>query len=304
MAGDILWRSVPGTGFDLALTDRADSAVFARFFAGYDRAFVLPNEKEDAAGFAHCLALNHDRTGDRLRASFGRFAEICLIARDSASGAPVGGANFIAMEVRGEAGTQISANLNYVYVDSAARGQGYFGRLLVLVRHAIGLAMAGAAGDPLIFIELNDPVRMSPADYARDSRYTGLDQFDRLRIWSRRGARLVDHAYIQPPLSAGQAPDETLVYGVLSDRPSLSACTLGDHLRKFFAISVLKGASIDDCPAARDQVDDLAARCRAGARIALLDPVPLLAKVGSKAALDDLPGGRPASILEAVRAIG
>lgn len=296
------WKPVPGTDLEIALSDTADSEIFSTFFAGYDRAFVLPDEKEDEAGIAACLALNSNEIGAGLARRYGRFAEICLIARDAASGLFVGGANFIAVQIGDGAAPLVSANLNYIYVDAAARGQGRFGQLLAAVRQAIRWAM-DSDGDPLIFIELNDPVRMSAADYARDTAFTGLDQLDRLRIWRRRGARIVDHAYVQPALSADQAPDTNLIYGVLTDLPCLSACVLADHLRKFFAISVLKGAAIEDSPAASEQIALLDRQCRAGDQIAVLDPAPLLARAVQRDDIGILPGGMPGSMLEAVRAL-
>jgi hypothetical protein len=57
--GGAEWRIESATGLHLTITDRGDSDVFGRFFEHYDRAFVLPNEKEDIEGFRTCLALNH-----------------------------------------------------------------------------------------------------------------------------------------------------------------------------------------------------------------------------------------------------
>lgn len=43
-------------GLTLATTDSGEGPVFEQFFEGYDRAFVLPDEKEDREGLATCLA--------------------------------------------------------------------------------------------------------------------------------------------------------------------------------------------------------------------------------------------------------
>ena len=300
MTRDMSWRPVPGIGLDIALADRADDAVFEQFFAGYDRAFVLPNEKENVAGFAACLALNHSETGARLRRAHGPFAEICLIARDSESGDFVGGANFIALEGRGDAGPVLTANLNYIYVDAGTRGKGYFGRLVAATRTAIGWSLESAA-DPLIFIEQNDPLRMPAQDYARDTAFTGLDQLDRMRIWARQGARVIDHPYVQPPLSEDAGADDNLIYGVLSDRPDLAACTLRDHLRAFFAISVLKGEPLADVPLAAAQIATLDAACARGERIALLDPTAFLATVATRADAETMFDPFPESTRAAIR---
>lgn len=303
MTDQAQWQKVAGTSLEITMTDDAGSAVFDAFFAGYDRAFVLPNEKEDAAGFAACLALNHSETGAHLAAEHGRFAEICLIARDVESRHFVGGANFIAMDVRGDGGRLVSANLNYVYVDEGARGRGHFGAMIAAVGHAIAQIMGGE-GKPLVFIELNDPFRMSPQDYARDTAFTGLDQLDRLRIWARRGARVVDFPYIQPPLSPDAGPDDALIYGVLCGDVDLAACTLLDHLRKFFAVSVLKGAPLEAVPSAADQLRVLEGDCASGKRVALLDPAALVSRAGRRDEIERSLGGEISSVREALHRLG
>ena len=73
-------------------TDRADNGVLDAFYAAYDKAFVLANEKEELDGFHDCLALNVGGAHERLRARYGPFRELVMVARDN-SGAVVGGAN-------------------------------------------------------------------------------------------------------------------------------------------------------------------------------------------------------------------
>ena len=133
--------------------------------------------------------------------------------------------------------------------------------------------------EPLVFIELNDPLRMPAEDYARDTAFTGLDQIDRIRIWAKQGARVVDHPYVQPPLAPDGEPDDNLIYGLLSDVPAIDACILRDHLRQFFGISVLKGAPLRTSASASGQIETLDAHCTSGARIALLDPQRFLGRV-------------------------
>lgn len=302
-AHEIEWRTIADTGLDIALTDTGDGQVFERFFEGYDRAFVLPNEKEDADGFRACLALNHGAEKARLEREYGRFVELCLIARDSGDKSFVGGANFIAMEVAGDDGPLVSANLNYIYVDAARRGKGYFGRLVRAVREAIRASLDWS-GETLIFIEQNDPLHMSPEDYARDTAFTGLDQLDRMRIWAKQGAKVVDHPYVQPPLTPEAEPDDNLVYGVVSDRSDISACTLRDHLRKFFGISVLKGEGVTKSREAREQLSALDAMCAKGERIALLDATPFLGATAGRGNIEKLRLEGSSCAREAIRGKG
>lgn len=275
------------------ITDTGDGPVFDRFFAGYDRAFVLPDEKEDVEGFRACLALNHGAEHDRLVAEYGPFRELCLVA-DDADGTPAGGANMIAavIDVPGF-GPAVTVNLNYVYVDPASRGRGHL-RRLVAASAKIAESLFGDPIAPIVFIEQNDPFRMSAQAYARDTAATGLDQLDRLRIWSRLGARIVDIDYVQPALSAGQGPDDTLIYSVLGRaEPTLPAAILRAHLARFFGISVLKGAPFGGDETVQAQLNDLGTATAANRRIDLLDPEPLLDRLAApqeaRALLGEIP---------------
>jgi GNAT superfamily N-acetyltransferase len=279
-------------------TDRSDTDIFERFFAGYDRAFVLPDEKEDREGLEACLALNHGAAHASLAASFGPFRELCLVA-SGVDGAPVGGANFIAMPSAALGPSTVTANLNYIYVDGEARGRGNLRRLLEAVtENAAGLFEHGE-GRPLIFIEQNDPFRMSEESYERDTRAAGIDQLDRLRIWARLGARVVDFPYVQPALSEEQGADDTLIYSVLgSPGPLLDPAILHGHLRRFFGISVLKGARLEADDAAVSQLNRLQEMMADGHSIALLDPAPLLDRFTSPGQAATLLGRPPRSFRE------
>lgn len=288
------------TELTLQVTDSGEGPVFDRFFTGYDRAFVLPDEKEDRDGLVECLALNHGDAGRDLERRYGRFREICAIATDE-SGMVVGGANLIALQHDlGDGDPIVTANLNYIYIEPEARGRGHLRRLFETVSQAVA-DMADSTATPLIFIEQNDPFAMSEEAYVHDSEFTGLDQFDRLRIWAKLGARIVDIDYIQPPLSADQEPDDGLVYAVLGAAgPTIPACVLAAHLRGFFGISVLKGAPLEEEPVAMSLLGDLDARCQSGAAISLLSPSSLLGALASRSASSSLLGKTPSSFREAL----
>ena len=222
-------------------TQRPDSAVLDRFFEGYDRAFVLPNEREEIDGFRKCLALNPSN-----RRRFGRVhAELVAILEDD-SGRLLGGTNFLATHLGNvpDDHPPVAVALNYVFVDERARGRGLSRRILAVVARLASRAV-GPADEfyaPALFIEQNDPLRMSPADYAKDTAHSGIDQIDRMVLWSRLGARLVDFPYVQPALSAAQLPDNGLVYAVIGFHGErMDPGYLRAHLESFFAISVLKG---------------------------------------------------------------
>jgi hypothetical protein len=269
-------------GLTIDASSTADGKVFADFFAGYDRAFILPDEKEDEEGLRACLALNHGPAYERTSARFGPFREVVLTAREVGEGLPVGGANFISFPLPAgsaeTAGPIISTNLNYIYIDAAFRRRGYFRRLVAVLDHVVGRLFESGSADVassrhLIFFELNDPFRLSDDSFERDTGHSGLDQFARVGIWARLSARIVDFPYVQPALSEDQAPDGALGYGVLGAAgTALSACVLHDHLERFFGISVFKGKEPIDDPTARKQLVELRENCASNRAIPLLDP--------------------------------
>lgn len=263
--------ALPG-GITVTASDDPASAVLPRFFDGYDRAFVLPDEREELGGFVACLALNTSH-----RHAYGRtHSELVAIFEDGA-GTLLGGANFLATAIdRGAALPPAAVALNYVYVEEAARGRGMLRVILGAVRQlaliALGIDIEGPA--PAIFIEQNDPLRLTAEEYAADTAHSGTDQVDRLAIWARVGTRIVDFPYVQPALSAAQQADDGLIYAAV-DYPgeAVDAGLLHDHLQSFFGISVRKGAKEAPGGVAAAQLADLAAR---GAPVALLPMEPAL----------------------------
>jgi hypothetical protein len=292
-----------------------NNRVLKEFYGDYDAAFVLPNEKEGYAGFAECLELNSGEAYTQLLQRYGVFREFVVVAYDPESRTRVGGANFIAFPLR-RAGTPekivLSINLNYIFINPDARNRGYFKRLVrdmpalafrllnITNRDEVpsdwkSLSSQDEAMLPqtLMFIEQNDPFRMSVEDYQRDTRYSGLDQFDRIGIWTKLGAKIIDFPYVQPPLTSEQEADRSLVFAVLgADSDTLDACLLHDHLLRFFSISVLKGRDLMQIPSAAEQLTGLQNACRKGEAIALLNAKPLMNVAQNL---------RPASLREALR---
>jgi hypothetical protein len=269
-------------------TDRADSAVLAEFYQGYDQAFVLPNEKEPIEGFRACLDLNHAPTYGPLASRYGAYREVVFTAADRQTGTPVGGGNFAVFSHASPSDTLVPAyrtiHLSYVYVRPASRRRGYLDRLVGMVDGLATDVLPYTAGTPsFIFIEQNDPLKMSAAAYVEDTAQTGLDQVDRIGVWARRGARILDLDYVQPPLSTQHAPDSTLALCVLRpDLRTVEACVVYHHIRAFFAISVLKGADPDTVPVARDQIAALDQMCKSSKTIQLLDPTSWVAGPGRR----------------------
>lgn len=265
------WSVKSASGLMLDVTTRADDKLLAEFFAGYDAAFVLPDEKEDLAGFRACLALGHGAKREKLLKRYGPHVEVVVVAREKAGGAMVGGANFIAYPLGPKL---VAGNLNYLFVQREARGRGYFRRINDAVEELMRALFGMPDAQALSFIELNDPFVLSEKEYRLDSQTAGVDQFDRLAIWSRLNQRVVDFPYVQPPLSARQRADEGLVYSVLGAgrKASLDPAVLRAHLERFFGVSVLKGVDPMTVPDAAKQLDALAVMAEQGERVALINP--------------------------------
>jgi GNAT superfamily N-acetyltransferase len=268
------FQDVLSSGLTLQASTSPSSPLLARFFEGYDRAFVLPDEREDIEGFRACLALN-----DSLPLALGRRHREVVLTIDAPDGALLGGANFLATAMTTPGGPAISIALNYAYVERAARGQGLLRQMVEAVSRMARLSLTGDADGPppAIFIEQNDPLCLSDADYAADTAHAGIYQVDRLAIWARLGARLLDFPYIQPALSDDQDCDDGLIYAALAyPGASVPPRWLHDHLESFFGVSVRKGAPLADDPAAMMQLQALATRT---------DPVALLPVDAAIAAL-------------------
>ncbi|GEM_PF-363221 len=274
---DDRWTRPLDGGLILRATEQPQSPLLDHFFAGYDRAFVLPDEREEIDGFRACLAIN-----PQSRHRFGRtHREMVMVVDDAATGTLLGGANFLASHIPdAPAGhPPVAVALNYLYVEPAARGRGLSRVLKDCVARLAQDAVDAPPSSPLpaLFIEQNDPLRLSDAEYAADSAHAGIDQVDRLNVWSRLGALLVDFPYIQPALSADQHSDDGLAYAVMNlEMDSVDAGWFAAHLESFFAISVLKGGDPAKDAAAAPQLAGLNAMAAAGQRVPLLPMQPAI----------------------------
>jgi GNAT superfamily N-acetyltransferase len=268
---DDRWTRTVGNGYVVRATRSASSSLIERFMAGYDQAFVLPDEREEIEGFRTCLAIN-----DRARHWFGRtHCELVMVLEDAAAGTVLGGANFLATRIPQVPSDHppVAVALNYLFVESQARGRGLSRMLKQAVETLANEAVDAPASavPPAMFIEQNDPLRLSAEDYTRDSAHSGIDQVDRLAVWAQLGAQLVDFPYVQPALSSEQRSDEGLAYAVMNLAvPAIDAAWFAAHLESFFAISALKGARIASDPVASGQLERLRDMAAVGQKVSLL----------------------------------
>lgn len=271
----------------VATTDPED-ALLRQFFELYDRAFILPSEKEEWDGFVDCLSLNHAPLYAGIESTWGPFREWVLLVRDSsAANAVVGGANLACFALPDASGAAVlSMNLNYIFVVPHCRGRGYLRRITgacqELARRSFDPAPQATAAGLLTFVEQNDPLKLSADEYALDSAHSGIDQVDRIRIWSRLGARIIDFPYAQPALSDDQLSNTGLLLSVIGARANgIDPCVLKLHLERFFAISVLKNRDPNTDAVARQQLSQCGDACRANRPFALLDVQAWLDALGS-----------------------
>lgn len=282
-AADTRWTMSLPDGMICRATERPDSPLLGRFFAGYDRAFILPDEREELDGFRACLAIN-----PASRHRFGRLHRELVMIIEDAVGTLLGGANFLATRIDEvpDGHPAVAVALNYLFVETAARGRGLARQLKQAVGVLANRAVAAPADarPPALFIEQNDPLRLADKDYAADSAHAGIDQVDRLAVWARMGALLVDFPYVQPALSAEQGSDDGLSYAVMNlGSNHVDAAYLRSHLESFFGISVLKGGDPAQDPTAEPQLAALGAMAARG------EPVPLLPMQPAISALRGLP---------------
>lgn len=122
--------------------------------------------------------------------------------------------------------------VSYVAVAESARRQGLARQLFEVLATRIRAGRA-SAGQPVaaVLAEIHDPGQM-PA--VKD----GFDPLARLRVMARLGARRIPIRYVQPALSASQAPASGLwlvAYPDLVDDPSaLTTERLRDFLIEFY----------------------------------------------------------------------
>ncbi len=239
---DSRWTQALPDGLVLRATERPDSPLLDHFFAGYERAFVLPDECEGIDGFRSCLALN-----EVSRHRFGRLhRELVMVINCHATGQLYGGANFLATRMADVpvGYPAVTVALNYLFVDAAVRRRGFASTLKTLVCSLANAALdlTADAMPPALFLELNDPLRLSDEEYAKDTLHAGIDPVERLTFWARLGGRLVDFPYIQPALSAHKECDDSLALAAINlTGDAVDAGYLAAHLESYFAISVLKG---------------------------------------------------------------
>ena len=232
--------------------DPSRPGTFDQLYAIYEELFPLPDEREPPEAFAELARLN--QRGD-VQSLYGPWREMVVGIRLSADGPLVGGNVFgvTTSEAHRKFGCQASVQGIYLFLARSARGHGAIADAKVQMEAAALATFGFEAGmgkiAPLIFLEVNNPTRMSAAEIAEDFARSGVSPYRRYASWKRNGFAPLDFCYVQPPLRAGASAVTCLdLFCSAGVAEAIPADVIRAHLRAFVSISVLKGRAAEEDP--------------------------------------------------------
>ena len=200
----------------------AKGEEFASFYKIYADAFPLADECEPPEAFLEIAALN-GRTD--VQARYGPWREIVAGIR-LRQGEPLAGGIIFGVTTSPfhvAFGCQASVQNIYIFLERAARGKGATASAKSYMENcalaAYGFDMCAGKIPPLIFLEVNNPMRMSSAEIEEDTARSGIDPFRRYIYWKRNGFAPLDLHYVQPPLRAEASAVVIWISFVRRERP-------------------------------------------------------------------------------------
>lgn len=228
----------------------SDSSAFRSFYALYEAAFPLADEREPPEAFDAILSLNANAA---VQAAYGPYREVVAAIRECEGGPIMGGHIFgiATSEPHCQAGIGATVQGIYTFLHPDARGAVPIARLVAYCREAAARTfpqqVRAAAPAPILF-EVNNPLRMSQAQIDLDTRSSGTDPYRRYHFWTRCGFRPLDFQYKQPRLRSDAAAIDYLDLFCTRDLglTSFPADVLERHLHAFISVSVLKGRDAND----------------------------------------------------------
>ena len=239
----------------------AKGEEFASFYKIYADAFPLADEREPPEAFLEIAALN-GRTD--VQARYGPWREIVAGIR-LRQGEPLAGGIIFGVTTSPfhvAFGCQASIQNIYIFLERAARGRGATASAKSHMENcalaAYGFDMCAGKIPPLIFLEVNNPMRMSSAEIEEDTARSGIDPFRRYIYWKRNGFAPLDLHYVQPPLRAEASAVRYLdLFCTAGAADAIPAELIAAHLDAFISISVLKGRAAADDPEFARMTQDL-----------------------------------------------
>jgi hypothetical protein len=240
------------------LIDKSGDKNFPSFYDVYDKIFTIEEEKESYEGFEEVLDFNYDQT---LQRKFGPFKEVLLYCTTPDDKEVIGGINFSTyyspyqLDKYRIFGT---SHLFYLFVKPEYRflNLGYY--LLLKARKYSESLIAEWAGikehhmkfdqnQIVVFCEQNYPEKMTPGQYWIDNLNSLTDQCDRLIWWYIQGFRRLKFDYVQPSLNPENEPCTYLSLNAkVESEDTIPSGIILEHIRRIFAVSVLKGRELDD----------------------------------------------------------
>ena len=248
-----------------------DRETFDAFYAIYLQLFPLPDEREPPEAFSEITTLNNRAD---VQERFGPWREIVSTIRLSAGGPIVGGHVFgvTTSPAHLSFGCRASVQGIYTFLKREARGRGGLhdakSYMTKIALETYGLQAEGGRIPPLIFFEVNNPLRMTPDEIAKDTESSGVNPCLRYQFWKRNGFAPLDFCYVQPRLRPSVEPVRYLDLFCSTEAGSdIPAELILAHLKPFVSISILKGHDAFDDPDFRTMADIL----KPGRRIPFID---------------------------------
>jgi hypothetical protein len=225
-------------------------AAFDKLYAIYAELFPLPDEREPPEAFFDIHELNQNTA---IQTKMGPWREIVSAIRLWQGGPLVGGHVFgvTTSPAHLKFGCRASVQAIYTFLERDARGKGQISDMKAYMA-AESLAKFGfdpAKGKlpPLIFFEVNNPLKMTAQEIAEDTERSGLDPHRRYIFWKRNGFAPLDFAYVQPKLRPdAQAVRYLDLFCSTGLADAIPADVITAHLSAFVSISVLKGQAASD----------------------------------------------------------
>jgi hypothetical protein len=229
----------------------SDRDSFNALYRLYETVFPMPDEREPPEAFGQILAMNQNL---EIQQKYGPYREIVALVRLWLGGPVVGGHIFGVTTSADHlaAGYQASVQAIYTFLHKDYRGILPMGHFIDYCRakasETYPCRIAGIA-PPIIFFEVNNPLRMTVEEIETDTRQSGLDPHRRYNFWLRCGFRPLALPFVQSRLRPDAKPVPCLdLFCSASAGRSISSKLVLSHLRSFVSISVLKDQDAAEDP--------------------------------------------------------
>jgi hypothetical protein len=228
-----------------------DMDAFFGLYEIYSRVFPMPDEREPPSAFREILNLNRDA---RIQTTYGPYREIVATVRRWEGGPVIGGHIFGVTTSECHRMHQIPGSIQAIYTFLHEDNRGEI-PIKTFVEYCQQTALrtfpsnGRLAVQPLIFFEVNNPLKMTAEEIDIDTKNSGLDPHRRYMFWLRSGFRPLDFPYVQPRLRPDAEPVRCLdLFCGKATYETVPANVLERHLQAFISISVLKGRNAADDP--------------------------------------------------------